>query len=155
MGYLTLKLLHVLGGMVFVGNIVVTGLWKGMADRNGDPRVVAFAQRMVTVTDFVFTGLGAGVVLASGLLMARAFGDEFWKIAWLGWGMGLFAVSGLIWVIVLIPIQIKQAHLSRRFAAGGTVPEVYWRLGRLWMGFGIVATVLPLVTVYFMVFRPE
>ena len=78
--YRILKLLHVLGAILFVGNMVVTALWKTMADRTRRPEIVAFAQRLVTTTDFVFTGFGAGLVLATGLMMARVFGERFWTL---------------------------------------------------------------------------
>lgn len=154
-GYRVLKLLHVLGAVLFVGNLVVTAVWKTCADRTNDPRLVAFAQRMVTLTDFVFTGLGAGLVLGSGLLMAREFGETFWRIAWIGWGLGLFGVSGLIWAVVLIPIQVRQSRMAEEFAGGNPIPEGYRRLARWWMVFGTLATLLPLVNLYFMVLRPE
>ena len=153
--YRVLKLMHVLGAVLFVGNLVVTALWKAMADRSGQPAVVAFAQRLVTLTDFVFTGFGAGLVLSTGLLMGRVFGEDFWKLYWISWGLALFVVSGLIWLAVLVPIQLRQAQLARGFAAGGTIPPDYLRLSRWWMIFGTVAALLPLANLYFMVMRPE
>lgn len=153
-GYRTLKLLHVFGAVIFVGNIAVTVVWKVLADRTREPKIVAFAQRLVTVTDFVFTGIGAGLVISSGLLMARVFG-EFWTIPWIAWGLVLFTVSGAIWALVLIPIQVRQARMALDFADGGEIPASYWRLERWWVIFGAVATVLPIVNLYFMVLRPE
>src|SRR5262245_32528676 len=32
---------HVLGVVLFLGNIIVTGVWKALADRTGDPRTIA------------------------------------------------------------------------------------------------------------------
>jgi uncharacterized membrane protein len=154
-GYRTLKLLHVFGAVLFVGNILVTALWKTMADRTRDAAVVAFAQRMVTVTDFCFTSVGAALVLVPGVLMAQEFGPTFWTIPWLGWGLALFGTAGLIWTAVLIPIQVRQSRLARGFAAGGPIPEAYWRLGRWWAAFGALATLLPIINLYLMVHRPE
>lgn len=51
--YLTLKSLHILRAVIFLGNIIVTGWWKVMADRSRDLKIIAFAQRQVTLTDFV------------------------------------------------------------------------------------------------------
>jgi Predicted integral membrane protein (DUF2269) len=73
---------------------------------------------------------------------------------WLTWGMGLFISSGVIWVAILIPVQIKQAHLAREFATSGNIPERYWFLGKLWIWFGTAATLLPLNNIYWMVFKP-
>ena len=53
--YLVFKLVHIFGIILFLGNIIVTALWKVQADRTRDPRIIAFAQRLVTLTDWVFT----------------------------------------------------------------------------------------------------
>jgi catechol 2,3-dioxygenase-like lactoylglutathione lyase family enzyme len=37
-----------------------------MADRTRDPTIIAFAQRQVTLTDFVFTAGGVALILATG-----------------------------------------------------------------------------------------
>lgn len=152
--YLILKSLHILGAVIFLGNIIVTAWWKVMADRTGDAKIIAFAQRQVTLTDFVFTAGGAALVLTTGVGNAQLHGMDYWHIRWLAWGMSLFVASGVVWVAVLIPVQVIQARLARAFAAGGPIPPAYWRLGRLWMGFGILATVLPLINLYWMVFKP-
>ncbi len=152
--YLLLKSLHVLGAVIFLGNIIVTAWWKVMADRTGEPRIIAFAQRQVTLTDFVFTAGGVALILATGVGNTASHQMDIWHTRWLAWGMGLFIVSGVIWVAVLILVQFLQARIARAFAGGSPIPEQYWRLGRVWMIFGIVATVLPLVNIYWMVFKP-
>jgi len=43
--YLLLKSLHVLGVVIFLGNIIVTGWWKVMADKTRESKIIAFAQR--------------------------------------------------------------------------------------------------------------
>ena len=53
----TLKLLHLLGVILFLGNILVTAWWKIAADRTRNPAVIAHAQRQVIVTDGLFTSL--------------------------------------------------------------------------------------------------
>jgi uncharacterized membrane protein len=39
--YLLLKSLHVLGVVIFLGNIIVTAVWKALADRTGSLAIVA------------------------------------------------------------------------------------------------------------------
>lgn len=155
MDYQLLKMLHIFGAIIFVGNIVVTALWKAMADLTKEPKIVAFGQRLVTLTDIVFTGIGAGLVLVTGLLMAYQYFDDFLRIRWIAWGFGLFMLSGIIWLTALIPIQIKQAQLARQFVDANQIPQEYWRLGRIWMALGIIATLLPLANLYFMVYKPN
>jgi uncharacterized membrane protein len=151
--YTLLKALHVLGAVLFVGNIIVTAVWKGMADRNGRPEVVGFAQRLVTLTDWIFTFGGVLLVLGAGLAMTRVAGLSIWETSWLRHGLVLFFVSGLVWGAVLIPIQIAQARMARQFGNGGQIPDRYWRLNRLWFVWGIAATVLPVVNIAIMVLK--
>ena len=152
--YLLLKTIHVVAAIVFVGNVVATAVWKTLADRTQDPRVVAFGQRLVTVTDFVLTGPGAVAVLITGLLMMRSYQVPLVEILWLLWGLILFGAAGLLWVAVLVPVQLKQARLVRDLG-DGEIPEEYWRLDRVWAVVGMVATLLPLINVYLMVMKPS
>jgi uncharacterized membrane protein len=55
--YLFLKSLHILGIILLLGNLIVTAWWKLMANRTKNPSIIAFAQRQVTLTDFVLTDL--------------------------------------------------------------------------------------------------
>lgn len=151
--YLALKTLHVTGVVLFLGNIVVTAWWKTMADRTRDPRIIAFAQRQVTLTDWVFT-LGGVVLVAAGGYGAAAVGGLPVLRGWTGLGHWVFVLSGVIWASVLIPVQVQMARLARGFANGGQIPPRYWRLNRLWLAFGILATVVPFANVYVMVFKP-
>ena len=154
MAYSVFKALHLFGVILFIGNIIVTALWKVLADRSGDARVIAFAQRLVTVTDFVFTAGGVTFVVIGAYGMIAVAGLDPWHTRWLLWGQGLLIASGIIWVVVLIPIQIAQARLGRDFAGGGQIPERYWQLNRRWLVWGIIATVVPLGNLYVMVFKP-
>ena len=147
--------LHILGVVLFLGNIIVTAVWKMLADRTRNPHVVAYAQRLVTITDIGFTALGATLIFVSGYAMADSFGGVFSGPAWLTIGWSLFVASGVIWVAALIPIEVMQARLARSFRDGGTIPQRYWRLATLWATFGIVATLLPLANLYFMIFKPQ
>lgn len=151
--YLALKSLHILGVVLFVGNIVVTGWWKVMADRTRHPAIVAFAQRQVTLTDWIFTFGGSGLVVV-GAYANVYLHDLPLDAPWLVWGQVMFFASGVLWVAILIPLQIRLARLARGFAGGGAIPDEYWRLNRVWLWVGILATVLPAANLYFMVFKP-
>jgi len=151
-GYLLLKSLHILGVVLFVGNIIVTGWWKVMADRTRIPAVVAFAQRQVTATDWVFTFGGSMLVGAAGLLNALLH-DMPLSTPWIAWGAGLFACSAIVWGAFLIPLQIRLGAMARDFAEGLSIPESYWPLQRRWLFWGTVATLLPLAVIPLMVFK--
>lgn len=152
--YSIMKLLHITGAILFLGNIIVTAVWKTLADRTRGPQVIAYAQRLVNKTDWYFTGPGSALVLATGIIMAVTGGRALYHATWVMWGAGLFGVAGLLWGTMLIPIQRKQARAAREFADGGPIPEAYWALARRWAVWGSVTTILALVTLGLMVLRP-
>lgn len=152
--YSWLKSLHLLGVVLFLGNIIITGWWKTMADRTKNPVIIAFAQRQVTLTDWIFTVGGVVLILAGGLGNALLYDMDYLHTYWLAWGTWLFIASGIIWALVLIPVQIAQEKMARQFANGGEIPARYWQLGRLWIVFGTLATLLPMINLYWMVFKP-
>jgi uncharacterized membrane protein len=153
--YTLLKSLHILGVVILLGNIIVTAWWKIMADRTRDARVIAFAQRQVTLTDYVFTAPGALLTVIAGDAMAYGYLSHTWTIGWLVWGRLLFITSGLIWIFVLVPTQVRQARIAAKLGDAGQIPEEYWALSRRWQMFGAVAVILPLVNLYWMVFKPN
>jgi uncharacterized membrane protein len=154
MSYHALEVVHLFGVTIFIGNIVVTGVWKALADRTRDARIIAYAQRVVTLTDWIFTAGGAVLILAGGYGMAAVAGLDVTKESWLLWGQGLFGISGLIWIAILIPTQALQAKEAREFAKSGEIPESYWRNNRRWLVWGTIATLPPLANLYVMVFKP-
>jgi uncharacterized membrane protein len=95
--YSIMKSLHVLAATVFLGNIIVTGWWKSMADRTKDRATVVFAQRQVTLTDIVFTTGGVIAILVTGIGCAHMLRIDVWQVRWTAWGMYLFIASGVIW----------------------------------------------------------
>ncbi len=151
--YLWLKVVHIFGVVIFLGNIIVTGWWKNMADLTKNPQIIAYAQRQVTLTDYIFTGGGVLILLVAGMTNVYLH-DMSYATKWLGHGMTIFLVSGVIWAAVLIPVQAKQAKMAREFAVSGVIPDSYWKLCTTWNLFGLLATLIPLANLYYMVFKP-
>ena len=69
-----IKSLHLLGACLFIGNVIVSGLWKAMADRVDDLALARFATRLVNLTDVCFTGGGAVLLTLTGHWMAQRHG---------------------------------------------------------------------------------
>ena len=78
--YLLLKSIHIFGVILLLGNIIVTAWWKFMADKTQNPSIIAFAQRQVILTDFVFTAPGALVAILAGDYMAYSSMTDTWNI---------------------------------------------------------------------------
>lgn len=151
--YLWLKVIHIIGVMLFMGNIIITGWWKNMADATKNPQIIAFAQRQVTLTDYIFTFGGILILAIAGF--ANVYLHQIsYTIPWLKNGVIYFLISGVVWLFILIPVQAKQAKMAREFAVTNEIPASYWRLCTIWNLFGLLAIFLPLATVYFMVMKP-
>ncbi len=152
--YLWMKALHLIGVIMFLGNIIITGWWKIMAGRTNNPVIIAFAQRQTASADLLFAGGGVLLMLIGGPGNVMHNHLDFLHIFWLKWGLWMFVVVGVIWGAILVPLQIAQSRMARQFAEGGEIPARYWKLERLWRTFSALATLLVLVSIYWMVFKP-
>ncbi|MBC8128775.1 MAG: DUF2269 family protein [Rhizobiaceae bacterium] len=142
--YEIFKFLHVVGVVVLVGNVTITAFWKVFADLSRQPTVIAYATRGVIVADWLFTLLGIVLLLVGGFGAAYVGALPVFGLGWLVVGEVLFVLSGLIWIGILVPLQIRQDRAVRSLQPGDSIPKAYWRDARLWLIWGIVAT-LPLV----------
>lgn len=142
-----LKIIHLVCACLFLGNIIVSGIWAVMAERTRNHTIVQFSNRVVLITDLIFTFFGSIGVVWTGFALSKNFGG-YQAHLWIQWSYGLLALSGLIWLLVLVPIQLKQRLLLRK---SDTLTPAYWRLSRIWQIAGGIATLLPLPIVYLMV----
>jgi uncharacterized membrane protein len=152
--YAFLKTLHLIGVVILIGNVTITAYWKVLADRTSDARLIAHAQHGVTVADWIFTLAGIVLILVGGYGAAVVAGLSVTTSTWLIIGQLLFAVSGLIWLCVLVPIQIRQARSARSFGPKDVLPMQYRRDSRRWLIWGIAATVPLVAAIYVMVAKP-
>ena len=142
-----LKIIHLVCACLFLGNIIVSGIWAVLAERTRNHTVVQFSNRVVLITDLIFTFFGSIGIVWTGFGLSQNFGGYQGHL-WIQWSYSLLALSGLIWLFVLVPIQLKQRSLLRQ---SDTLTPAYWRLSRIWQIAGGVATLLPLPIVYLMV----
>lgn len=152
--YPSLKFLHLIGVILLVGNVTVTASWKVYADFSGDPRIIAHAQRSVTLADWLWTLLGIALVMIGGYGAALVQGIGLFDTVWMVSGQALFLLSGLIWLGLIVPVQARQARAAREFAVTGTIPDSYWRLSRWWMILGVAATIPLIAAIWVMVAKP-
>jgi uncharacterized membrane protein len=154
MTYEIAKFVHVTGIIMLMGNITATAIWKFFADRTENPVVMAFGQRLVTLTDWSLTFWGVILTIGGGYAAAYLGGWSLFGERWLLLGQALFFVSGLMWLGLLVPLQIRMARAARGFAAGGRVSDSYRRDSRWWLVWGLVATVPLVGATWIMVAKP-
>ena len=114
----TWRTLHVLGAVLLVGNVTVTGFWAAFlyAQRASLPfRPVA---RAILWTDLLFTAGGAALLTFSGIQLILATALPFWDTPWLVRGVASLGVATLLWLVVLIPDQFRLERMAPDDLAG-------------------------------------
>lgn len=109
MDYFTLKALHVIGAVLLVGNVTVTGAWSLYLYRHWRDATIPFrpVARAILWTDLIFT-LGGGILLTvSGVIMALQGKLPILATPWLVKGIAALAIVTLSWLAILLPDQYR------------------------------------------------
>jgi uncharacterized membrane protein len=153
--YLWLKLIHILAVVMFIGNIATGVFWHKHAERTRNPRLLAHTMEGVIRSDRLFTIPGVVVILASGIYAAVKGGFPILGTGWILWTLVMFAISGLVFMIRLGPLQRKmQKHAAAGASSGSFDYDAYHRMSKQWDFWGAVATLTPLIGLALMVLKP-
>lgn len=143
-----LLLAHIAGVVLFLGNVMVGALLLAMSDARGDVHALRFVSTFIGWADAVFTGPGALLLFSSGLALAAPMGG--WRHAsWTYWATVSLVVSGLLWVLVLVPLQ------ERMIMRAEAQDLVGWRrLARIYTAPGVGSLLLLVAALVLMVVKP-
>jgi uncharacterized membrane protein len=154
--YLTLKVVHILAVILFLGNISLAMLWKLDADRTRNPAILAHVLTGVVLGDRWVTVPSAVILVSSGVLMAVIGQLPLLHVAWIWQSLLLFALSGALYVFPIGPDQRRMQTLAQ--AAHGDAASMDWaayaRLSRRWLSMGALAILAPATAVALMVLKP-
>jgi len=146
-------LMHHVGAVVFMGNLIVSAAWMSLARRSRSVETLRLGARGVVLTDAIFTSPGALLLLLNGGILGTPFFQS--GARWLFLSIALFLVSGILWLAVLVPVQKRLALLLERVPVGGAVPAECDALLKRWFRVGGIAALLPLATLVLMVVKPN
>ena len=153
--YLTLKFLHIVGVILFLGNITTGVFWKLHADKSRDPRVISHALAGIVRADQLFTIPGVALILLGGFGAAIVGHRPLLRTAWLAGGIVLFVLTGLTFMARVAPLQRRMLALSRSANESAAFEwAAYDELSRAWVIWGSVALTLPAIAASLMVFKP-
>jgi uncharacterized membrane protein len=151
----TFVFLHVFGAIIFMGNIIVTAMWMANAGKTRDANVIYYASRMVMRGDAIFTTPGVILIVGGGLLTVGPWGG-FPGASWAELALASFILSGIIWGVVLLPLQKRMVRISREAVEMKIgLSDSYYGVLRKWTMWGGIATLLPMMALYLMVFKPQ
>jgi uncharacterized membrane protein len=154
MSYEAMKLAHILAVVLFLGNITTGLFWKAFGDRTRDPRIIAHTLQGIIASDRRFTLPGVAIIILAGVGGAMHAGLPLLGTGWIAWSIGLFAVSGLAFMLRVAPLQRRMAALALAAGSGDLDWQAYAALTRSWNVWGLVALVTPLAAAALMVLKP-
>lgn len=108
--FFPLKVLHVLGAVLLIGNVLVTGLWAALLWHERNTMPYARVARVILWADLMFTVIGGTVLTITGILLALRGGYDWRTTPWLRHGVVALGVGTLIWLVLLLPDQVRLAR---------------------------------------------
>lgn len=119
-----LRLVHVAGAVLLLGNVVVTGLWAGLLWRWREGLSYRVAARVILWADLCFTLVGGSALVTSGIFLALREGLAWRELPWLRHGIAAIGVATLVWLLVLLPEQLRMDRWS---VDDPRYPRAFWR----------------------------
>ncbi|MBE7413203.1 MAG: DUF2269 domain-containing protein [Leptospiraceae bacterium] len=140
------KVLHILGVVLFFGNMVVGPVWVSYAFFSQDEKILDFSLKVLRKTDISLTIFGLDLLVINGLILSSAFGD--WKNQeWIFYSVILLA---FMWVLSL-PVVYIQEKLFEAFEREGSRSIEFLKYLKLWAVFGTITTIPPSIIFYLMI----
>lgn len=148
-----IKVLHILGVVLFLGNFIVGTLWRYFAQGSEDKAIHKFSIKLLQLTDLIFTAPGVLLIAITGHMLAEGVGGIA-AHSWVYHSYAFLTVSALIWLAVLVPIQRKQKRLLEESHSLKEAGIRYKTLNRWWIILMSLAILLSLIALYLMIVRP-
>jgi uncharacterized membrane protein len=145
-----LKTAHILGAILFVGNVIVTGIWSAIFFRTRHTHDFQRAARAIVITDWWFTVGGGALLSTTGIVLALRRGLPLWDTTWIRWAIVALTLSTVMWLVVLVPAQRAMVRHDGAAHEDAVLVRAYTR----WNVVGWLATVPLVFAVWCMVAKP-
>ena len=154
--YLLIKLLHVIAVIAFLGNITTGLFWHAHAARTRDPKLLAHTMDGIIRSDLLFTIPGVIGIIVTGFAAANIGGFSVLKTGWIAWTLAAFALSGVVFVARVAPLQRQLRALAAEGEQSGSFEYSRYRaLAIRWESWGAVALLTPFIGLILMVLKPN
>jgi uncharacterized membrane protein len=107
-----LRVVHVAGAVLLLGNVTITGFWAAFLYRSRKVVPFRLVARAILWTDLVFTRVGGMMLVISGILLMRARGYPLATTSWLQQGTVALVLSSGLWLGVLLPDQWRLERID-------------------------------------------
>jgi uncharacterized membrane protein len=144
------RLLHILGAMLFLGNVIVGPIWVTMAIQSKSNEQLKLAFRMLIITDTFITLPTMALIVINGLFMSSTYGNFSEQPEWLIHSLySLF----LLWLLV-IPILFIQDKMNKLISCNQSNSVKFKRLSIWWILVGCISF-LPLASIFYWMVMKE
>lgn len=143
------KLLHILGVVIFMGNMIVGPVWFSYAFYSKDAQILKFATKLLQQTDLYLTIPGVALTVLNGLCLAAVYGGSQSQ-PWLLHSIYLILT---MWMLS-VPLVFLQEKL---FLTIETEAQNEAKINRLliqWSILGSLVMIPPSIIFYWMVVKP-
>ena len=146
--------IHILSAVTLMGNLTTAAFWKKRSDRSGNSEVAANTTRLLLHADLAFTGPGILGLLITGIWMTGLTGWRRFEEPWLAISFVLLVLTAIIWLAALLPLQLRMSRLARNHTGNLTEDPDYQKASTIWAALGGLLTLVPVVILVLMVFKP-
>jgi uncharacterized membrane protein len=150
-------LLHVLGAIAALGPTLTYGLWVSLAER-ADPATRAFVLRSISWLDRRLPTPAYMAQAVTGVVLIGLTGISFFRTGWLVIGVAVYIGLTVTAIAAYAPAFRTQRDLAERVAADPsdrTIATAYRAAATTATRYGVVVTILTLVVLFLMVWKPD
>src|SRR5690625_4005349 len=109
-----LVFLHILGAIIFIGNIITAAFWKMKADKTRDQVIIHSTVKNILFADKIFTNQSIILLIGTGIIIGIRGPYSMTEWHWLTLSLLLFIIMGFLFIAILISIQKRLIHFSNK-----------------------------------------
>jgi len=147
--YRAAVLVHLLGVLLFFGNLSVAFALMLGARRQTEPTLIGYSYRLLHHVDLWLTPISVALIFGGGIAAARVAGLALLQ-PWVTRPLLLFGLSGAAFLLLVLPAQKKLVRDGAALLAQPN-PEAYHGLRRRWLISAAASTAMSLLAVALMV----
>jgi uncharacterized membrane protein len=153
MTYTLLKLAHIVGVVLFLGNITTGLFWAAFAHGRRDFALIASTFQGIIQSDRWFTIPGVFAILIGGFGAAINGSIPILRTGWVLWPSLLFLASGIIFGSFVAPLQRKIHHFVGHAPQTEDSWSQYCSIYKRWEIWGLLAWLAPVLALIIMVLK--
>ena len=146
--------LHIFFAIWLMSHLISSAYWKARTDRSGNAETIASASQALARSGLIFAAPGIVGLLVTGIWMAGLTGWDRFQEPWLAVSFILTVLMVILWLAVLWPQERRMAQFAREQLQGSPHTGRYERASRVWNIAGGIVTLIPVVVLFLMVFKP-